>query len=169
MYIIMIRRFQSLMLIGIGVLITLVGIFAWESYRSQAQTIGGCQTFPETNHMVCGKFLDYWQSHGGLASNGYPISEPFSEVSQVDGKLRIDFNSTPRMAGTLAHWAWFTLARTLPVAISSTSSLPVPIVGVFAGMLVLGERPGITEFVALGLVVSAIAAVLWPPKTAPDD
>ena len=46
------------------------------------------------------------------------------------------------LAGTVAHWAWFTLARTLPVAVSSLSSLPVPVVGVFAGMLVLGERPG---------------------------
>ena len=46
------------------------------------------------------------------------------------------------LAGTLAHWAWFTLARTLPVAVSSLSSLPVPVVGVFAGMIVLGERPG---------------------------
>ena len=73
------------------------------------------------------------------------------------------------LAGTVAHWAWFRLARTLPVVVSSISALSVPIVGVFAGMLVLGEQPGITEFVALGLVVSAIAAVLWPPKTAPDD
>jgi drug/metabolite transporter (DMT)-like permease len=30
------------------------------------------------------------------------------------------------LAGTIAHWAWFTLARTLPVAISSLSSLPCP-------------------------------------------
>ena len=57
------------------------------------------------------------------------------------------------LAGTLAHWAWFTLARTLPVAVSSLSSLPVPVVGVFAGMLFLGERPGVAEFVALALVL----------------
>jgi drug/metabolite transporter (DMT)-like permease len=78
------------------------------------------------------------------------------------------------LAGTLAHWAWFTLARTLPVAISSMSSLPVPIVGVFSGMLVLGERPGAGEWAALALVVAALVAVLWAPKPppaplAPDD
>ena len=73
------------------------------------------------------------------------------------------------LAGTVAHWAWFRLARNLPVVVSSISALTVPIVGVFAGMLVLGERPGIIEFAALALVVAAIAAVLWPPKTAPDD
>jgi len=70
------------------------------------------------------------------------------------------------MAGTIAHWAWFTLARTLPVAVSSMSSLPVPVVGVFAGMLVLGERPGPAEWIALALVVAALVAVLWPGRSA---
>jgi drug/metabolite transporter (DMT)-like permease len=70
------------------------------------------------------------------------------------------------LAGTAAHWAWFTLARTLPVAVSSLSSLPVPVVGVFAGMIVLGERPGPAEWIALALVVSALIAVLWPGKSA---
>lgn len=69
-------------------------------------------------------------------------------------------------AGTIAHWAWFTLARTLPVAVSSLSSLPVPVVGVFAGMIVLGERPGPAEWIALALVVSALVAVLWPGRAA---
>ena len=67
-------------------------------------------------------------------------------------------------AGTIAHWAWFTLARALPVAVSSLSSLPVPVVGVFAGMIVLGERPGPAEWIALALVVSALVAVLWPGR-----
>jgi drug/metabolite transporter (DMT)-like permease len=68
------------------------------------------------------------------------------------------------LAGTLAHWAWFTLARTLPVAVSSLSSLPVPVVGVISGMLILGERPGPTEFIALALVIASLFAVLWQPK-----
>jgi drug/metabolite transporter (DMT)-like permease len=68
------------------------------------------------------------------------------------------------LAGTLAHWAWFTLVRTLPIAVSSMASLPVPIVGVFAGMLVLGERPGPGEWTALALVVCAMIAVLWPGR-----
>jgi len=71
------------------------------------------------------------------------------------------------LAGTLAHWAWFTLARTLPVAVSSMSSLPVPIVGVFSGMLFLGERPGASEWIALALVIAAMVAVLWPTKPVP--
>jgi drug/metabolite transporter (DMT)-like permease len=82
------------------------------------------------------------------------------------------------LAGTIAHWAWFTLARTLPVAISSLSSLPVPVVGVFAGIVVLNERPGPQEWLALALVVLALFTVLFQPAErkqvvaaplAPDD
>jgi drug/metabolite transporter (DMT)-like permease len=69
------------------------------------------------------------------------------------------------LAGALAQWAWFTLVRNLPVVVTSMSSLPVPIVGVFAGMLVLGERPGLGEWTALALVVAAMVAVFWPQKS----
>jgi drug/metabolite transporter (DMT)-like permease len=68
-------------------------------------------------------------------------------------------------AGTLAHWAWFTMARTLPVAVSSLSSLPVPVVGVLSGMLFLGERPGPSEFIALALVLASIGTVMFAPAS----
>ncbi|HEV8257955.1 MAG TPA: EamA family transporter [Casimicrobiaceae bacterium] len=68
------------------------------------------------------------------------------------------------LAGTVAHWAWFRMARTLPVAVSSLSSLPVPVVGVLSGMLFLGERPGASEFIALALVLASLAAVMFPGR-----
>jgi drug/metabolite transporter (DMT)-like permease len=67
-------------------------------------------------------------------------------------------------AGTIAHWAWFRMARTLPVAVSSLSSLPVPVVGVLSGMVFLGERPGTSEFVALAMVLASLAAVMFPER-----
>ncbi len=45
-----------------------------------------CQAFPETKQAVCGKFLTYWQTHGGLAQQGFPISGEFAEKSDLDGK-----------------------------------------------------------------------------------
>jgi hypothetical protein len=39
----------------------------------------------ETGQCVRGRFLDYWNSHGGLAINGYPLSPEFNEVLE-DGK-----------------------------------------------------------------------------------
>jgi hypothetical protein len=44
----------------------------------------GCRTFPQTGQTVCGPFLAYWDTHGGLAQQGYPISGEFQEVSDLD-------------------------------------------------------------------------------------
>ena len=46
----------------------------------------GSRTFAETGHTVKGIFLAYWTTHGGLAQQGYPISELIAEVSPLDGK-----------------------------------------------------------------------------------
>jgi peptide/nickel transport system substrate-binding protein len=42
--------------------------------------------FAETRHTVSGKILEYWARYGGLAQFGFPLSEPFREVSPHDGK-----------------------------------------------------------------------------------
>jgi ABC-type transport system substrate-binding protein len=42
--------------------------------------------FPETGHTVSGKILQYWNQYGGLQQFGYPLSEPFNEISATDGK-----------------------------------------------------------------------------------
>src|SRR5205814_8677578 len=41
---------------------------------------------PETGRPVQGRFLLYWNRHGGLAQQGYPISEEFQETSDLNGK-----------------------------------------------------------------------------------
>ena len=63
--------------------------------------------FPETGHTVGGKFLAYWQQYGGLAQQGYPISDEFQEISPLDNKLytvqyfqRAVFEYHPENAGT---------------------------------------------------------------------
>lgn len=56
------------------------------SSTGDATAQGGSRTFPETGHTVSGQFLDYWNTHGGLAQQGYPISDELQEVSATDGK-----------------------------------------------------------------------------------
>jgi subtilisin family serine protease len=65
------------------------------------------QWFPPVQHNLGGSFLAYWQSHGGLAVFGYPISEEFQEVNATDGKTytvqyfqRNRFEYHPEFAGT---------------------------------------------------------------------
>ena len=103
-----------------------------------------------------------------------PLATSFGNLSAL-GWFSIVYNVV--FAGTIAHRAWFALARTLPVAVSSLSSLPVPVVGVISGMWVLGEQPGPQEWIALALVVVALFIVLFQPRAtrvsaaplAPDD
>jgi hypothetical protein len=42
--------------------------------------------FPETGHTLRGRFLDYWNTHGGLAQQGYPLTEEFTETSALDNQ-----------------------------------------------------------------------------------
>jgi peptide/nickel transport system substrate-binding protein len=45
--------------------------------------------FPETRHTLSSKLLEYWNLYGGLSQFGFPLSEPFFEVSQADGKAYV--------------------------------------------------------------------------------
>ncbi|HEY0069871.1 MAG TPA: kelch repeat-containing protein, partial [Chloroflexia bacterium] len=45
-----------------------------------------CSLSRETGRSMCGGFLGYWETHEGLAQQGYPISGEFQEKSELDGK-----------------------------------------------------------------------------------
>ena len=42
--------------------------------------------FPQTGKSVRGVFLQYWQKNGGLAQQGYPLTNLILERSELDGK-----------------------------------------------------------------------------------
>jgi len=74
------------------VLLTLLGALDYkERYPNGApgqepNTGPASVLFKETGKRVGGPFLAYWQSHGGLAQQGYPISDEFQAISPLDGK-----------------------------------------------------------------------------------
>ncbi len=45
------------------------------------------RAFPETGHTIGGLFRAYWEAHGGLEQQGYPLSDEFTEISPLDGQL----------------------------------------------------------------------------------
>ena len=63
-----------------------------------------------------------------------------------------------------AHWAWIKLATSVSVSTFSLSMLMTPVVGVFSGVIFLGERPGWPEFAALVLVLGSLATVVVPVR-----
>jgi drug/metabolite transporter (DMT)-like permease len=68
------------------------------------------------------------------------------------------------VAFLFCYWAWMKIALVAPVGVSSLSVMMIPVVGVFSGMLVLGETPHWQDYAALILVVGALATVLLPPR-----
>jgi C-terminal peptidase prc len=74
------------------VLLSLLGNFYYaQKYPggAPAQTLNtqpGSVQFRETGKRLGGRFLQYWQQNGGLAQQGFPISDEFQERSDTDGK-----------------------------------------------------------------------------------
>ena len=64
-----------------------------------------------------------------------------------------------------AQAAWLSLARNLPPLASSLSVMFIPVVGVFTGAWWLSEVLHWQDWLAVLLVVLAIASVLWPTRT----
>lgn len=64
------------------------------------------------------------------------------------------------------HIIWFRLARILPPVMSSLSIMMIPVVGVFSGMVLLGEAPHWQDYAAVVLILLALASVLFGPRLA---
>lgn len=79
------RRLLSLVSLLIAATMLSVLLQPWMALQSFAQP--GCQFFGETGKTVCGRFLQYWGNHGGLAQQGFPISGEMQEKSETDGKV----------------------------------------------------------------------------------
>jgi len=65
----------------LALLAALAGVAATSRPATAAE-----QCFPATGRCVSGLFYQYWQANGGLAQQGYPISDELDEVSPTDGK-----------------------------------------------------------------------------------
>jgi drug/metabolite transporter (DMT)-like permease len=60
----------------------------------------------------------------------------------------------------IAHVLWIGMAASLPPVASSISIMLIPVVGVFSGMLWLGESPHWQDYAALCLILLAMGTVL---------
>ncbi len=77
------NRFTKItLLLGVIILLGTMQPFKSAPVFGQDQ----CQAFKETGKNVCGRFLQYWQQNGGLFQQGFPISDEFQEISDVNGQ-----------------------------------------------------------------------------------
>ncbi|NJN17584.1 MAG: vanomycin resistance protein VanB [Oscillochloris sp.] len=97
--------------------------------------------FPESGHTLGGAFRWFWQTRGGLAVFGYPISEEFYELNSADGNSylvqyfeRARFEYHPEHAGQSNEVTLGFLGQQLierdPVALAATAPVaPITLLG----------------------------------------
>jgi len=64
----------------------------------------------------------------------------------------------------LAHFLWWSIVGKLPAITASIGALLVPVVGVIASVVVLGERPTMPDIIGFALIFGAAACVLLQPN-----
>jgi drug/metabolite transporter (DMT)-like permease len=78
------------------------------------------------------------------------------------------------IGSAFAYVLWFEIVRRLTATAASLGVLSVPVVGIVASVLILGERPTIADMVGSALILVAAAGVLLAPtarstQTAPIE
>ena len=112
--------------------------------------------------------LTTWQMVvGALVLGVVALSVPEASIQWTPGFiLAVLYNVGPATA--VAFLIWFALQRRIEANTLSLIVLVVPLVGVAAGSIQLGERPSLTDTIGMMLILAAIALmVLTTPKKAP--
>ena len=64
----------------------------------------------------------------------------------------------------LAHFLWWAIVGRLPTMTASIGALLVPVIGISASAIFLGERPTVSDIIGFTLIFAAAACVLLQPN-----
>ena len=84
------KRGRWILAMGLVVVLLLPG-----AVTGSSQPEAECEYFSETGHWVCGEFLDFFHTRGGLELFGYPLTEAFDDP--MHGGLRVQYFQRARM------------------------------------------------------------------------
>lgn len=110
--------------------------------------------------------ITFWQIIVGVVAFmiGYAIFDglPRFEPLQWRTWAGLFFNG---ILGTgIAYFIWFNIIGRLSTAMASLGALMNPVVGVIGSVIVLGDRPTLTDWIGFALISSAAACVLIPQR-----
>lgn len=138
--------FGALLIVG-AALSWATGTTLTKKYRS---------TLPTTSFTAWNLFL------GGIPlAIGALLLEP-SQWRPIGPSAMVGLVYNMIVAFIICHWIWFKIVSLAPAGVSALGTLTIPVVAVFSGMLLLGERPKWSDYAALALIVAAVATVLVP-------
>ena len=91
---------------------------------------------------------------------GSLLFPPPIALSQISFKVILCLAYTIIVAIIFCYWAWFKVVSLLPTSVASMGTLPIPVLGVFSSALILGERIGLRELVALLFILVGLLIVI---------
>lgn len=90
-------------------------------------------------------------------------SEPLPDLTTLSGSAVIALIYIFLFPMSFCQWAYFKTVGLLPASVAAIGTLMVPVIGVYSSYLILDEQVGITDLLALLLVLSALVLVLLVP------
>jgi len=112
-----------------------------------------------------------WQLFVGLlvTAAGLFIFEGSPHLWPVHPRALLALAFSAVVGSAFAYVLWFEIVRRLPATTASLGVLSVPVVGIVASVLILGERPSIADMVGSGFILAAAAGVLLAPSARPSE
>lgn len=92
---------------------------------------------------------------------GALVIEPSSIFTPVSWQCVLALCYIVLIGNIFSYWAWIKILGMFSAMISSIGILMVPVIGVFSSGIMLSERIGIQEIVALILVVSSLSIIYF--------
>jgi drug/metabolite transporter (DMT)-like permease len=113
--------------------------------------------------------ITFWQVMVGVVAFaiGYGVFEGMPRFEPLQWRTwgGLLFNG---VLGTgIAYFIWFNIIGRLSTAIASLGSLINPVVGVLGAVIILGDRPTISDWLGFALIFCAAACVLIPQRARP--
>jgi drug/metabolite transporter (DMT)-like permease len=110
-----------------------------------------------------------WQLIAGAVpvSLGAVVLEAPPDLAGLSPQVMVALAYIIAFPMVFCQWAYYRTVRLFPAAIAAIGTLAIPVVGVYASALMLGEAVGWREFAALLLICSALASVLLPARPRP--
>ena len=90
--------------------------------------------------------------------------EPVTSIATFSGQMWFTLVYAVIFNYGYAQVIWFGMARNLPPATSAMSIMAVPVIGTITATFIVGEVPHWQDLLAMVFGVTAIAAVLMPPR-----
>ena len=114
--------------------------------------------------------VTFWQLIVGFVA--IVICQPLFEGPLQQRPIRMTTLGALIFAGLvgsgIAYFLWFEVVRRLSAMTASLGVLASPAVGVVSSVIMLGERPTVSDMIGFALILSASACVLLAPGAPPD-